>query len=264
MISINLMGGLGNVMFQIATIEYLGKAFNMDVTYTNVDEWLNGLKNKHWLSHAEDYVDIFPNLDLYKNHNKRFIAKRRAEVVFRYRDLGAEDGDLFVAYFQSERNFGDSGFVKWLFTPSDFIKKRVAEYDHLFNGTTCSISVRRGNYLNYPLLHPALGADYYKRAIEHMKSEGVKKFFIFSNDIHWCKYNFWGDEYRFIEDVDYVELFLMNRCNHHIISNSSFGWWGAWLQEQQDTITIAPKDWFGMQMEEDCAADIIPARWLKF
>jgi hypothetical protein len=103
-----------------------------------------------------------------------------------------------------------------------------------------------------------------EQAIDFMKSNGVEKFLITSNDMQWCRNNFIGDEYCFIEEIDYWEMFLMARCDYHIISNSSFGWWQAWLQETIDkTIVVAPLKWFGEAMPIDHEADIIPTRWLK-
>ena len=264
MISIKLMGGLGNVMFQIATIEYLGKAFNMDVTYTNVDAWIEDLKDNYfWSRHAEDYLTIFPNLNLYKNHDKRFVAKRRADVVFRYRALEPEDGDLFIAYFQSEQNFGDRAFVFNLFQPSDYIKEKVATYDNMFGGTTCSIHVRRCAYLNWQEFHPALDIEYYNKAIKILAPLKIDRFLVFGDSIDWCRNNFHGDKFVFIKDVDYVDLFLMAKCEHHIISNSSLAWWGAWLGEKTGSKIIAPVKWFGKCLPEDYDGDIIPGRWEK-
>ena len=263
-ISINLMGGLGNVMFQIATMEYLSKVFDIDVCYTNVDTWLDDLiTNYYWETHAEDYLKAFPNLDLYKNHNKRFIAKRRAEVVFRYTALAPEDGDLFIGYFQSEMNFTDREYVKNLFKPSEEIINKVATYDNLFEGITCSLNVRRRNYLNFKEIHPPCSLDYYKKAIGTIRNYGVDKFIVFTDDMNWCKNNFNGDEFVFVEDIDYVELFLIAKCHHHIIANSSFSWWGAWLGEEVESKIIAPQKWFGSFLPEDHAADIIPERWKK-
>jgi hypothetical protein len=265
MISIKLRGGLCNAMFQIATIEYLGKAFKKDITYTNVDGWIDGLKdNAFWLHNTEEYLYIFPNIDFYKNHNKRFTVKRIAEVTFRYSDILPEDGDLFVGYFQSELNFPDREFIEWLFAPSKELKKLMSKYDNLFKETTCSIHVRRGDYLNWESVHPVLKMGYYHDAIKYFGRLGIKKYLVFSDDIFWCKNNFIGDKFVFIEDVDYVELFLMSKCDCHIISNSSYGWWGAWLGETPEKPTIAPIIWFGKDMPVDHDADIVPRhRWMK-
>ena len=264
MIAIKLQGGLGNAMFQIATIEYLGKIYNQEVCYDNIDAWIDdAIENYAWEKHAEDYLTLFPKIDFYKNHTQRFPMTRRVAAPFRYTKIETEHGCLLSGYFQSEQYFPDSDFIKELFMPNDTIKQGLVKYEGLLKTVTCSISVRRGNYLNLQSRHSVLSMDYYNKAINIMRDTGVKRFFVFSNDLGWCKNSFIGEEFVFIEDIDYIELFLMNKCNHHIISNSSFGWWGAWLGETPSTKTIAPEIWFGNGLPTDIALDIVPNRWLK-
>jgi hypothetical protein len=184
-------------------------------------------------------------------------------VPFRYTRAEADHGYLFSGYFQSEKNFPDKQFVLDLFTPASRVGDAVAKYTPLLSGVTCSIHVRRNNYLNLQNYHPVLNVDYYNKAISIMKNNGVTRFLIFSDDQNWCRYNFIGDEFSFIKDVDYVELFTMARCTYHIVSNGSFGWWGAWLGEAEKTIVIAPEVWFGNNLPTDHALDIVPNRWLK-
>ena len=69
--------------------------------------------------------------------------------------------------------------------------------------------------------------DYYKKAMDYL--DKPDKYLIFSDDIEWCKQNFIGDEFVFIDEKDYISLFLMSYCESHVIANSSFSWWGAWL-----------------------------------
>lgn len=266
MIAIHLQdyGGLGNTMFQIGAIETLGVKHTQEVCYTNIDGWLDSLiYNYTWTKHAEDYLTIFPNINFYKNHNERFVAKRRIDVPFRYTYMEADHGYLFNGYFQSEKNFNDYNFVRGLFAPSDKVQSLLSKYNPVLQGITCSIHVRRNNYRNLQNYHPVLNTEYYTKAINIMKSNGVTRFLVCSDDHNWCRYNFIGEEYVFIEDVDYVELFLMSKCTHHIISNGSFGWWGAWLGETPTTITIAPEVWFGNNLPTDHALDIVPQRWIK-
>lgn len=264
MIAIKLQGGLGNAMFQIATIETLGRAHNQPVCYTNIDAWLDDLKDNYaWTKHAEEYLTIFPKINFYKNHTERFMANRRLDIPFRYTKIEADHGYLFNGYFQSEKNFPDKQFIMDLFTPSQGIRNAVQKYASFLKEVTCSIHVRRGNYRNLQAYHPLLTMDYYNKAIGVMRANGVTRFLIFSDDHNWCRYNFIGEEFTFIEDVDYVELFLMARCTYHIISNGSFGWWGAWFGETDKTIVIAPEVWFGNNLPTDHAVDIVPQRWLK-
>jgi hypothetical protein len=264
MISIKLQGGIGNAMFQIATIETLGQKHGQLVCYTNVDAWLDdSIENYAWIRHAEEYLTIFPNIDFYKNHNERFRVIRKIDVPFRYTKIEADNGYLLNGYFQSEENFPDHEFIKNLFAPSDRIKEGLNKYNSLLQGISCSIHVRRGNYRNLQNYHPVLTLEYYNKAINIMKSNGVTRFLVFSNDQNWCKNSFIGDEFTFVEDIDYIELFLMSKCPFHIISNGSFAWWGAWLGDTEKTSVIAPEVWFGNNLPTDHALDIVPKRWLK-
>jgi hypothetical protein len=89
-------------------------------------------------------------------------------------------------------------------------------------------------------------------------------FFIFSDEIDWAKKNFIGEEFVFVsspELKEYEEMILMSECKHHIIANSSFSWWGAWLNENPNKIVVAPKKWFhNSDVDQD---DITPANWIK-
>ena len=97
----------------------------------------------------------------------------------------------------------------------------------------------------------------------------IDKDLVFSDDIKWCKENFIGDKFLFIEeDRDYIELFLMSQCNHNIIANSSFSWWGAWLNKNENKIVVAPSKWFGenseyIKQEGINDKDILPKSWIK-
>jgi hypothetical protein len=220
MIAITLQGGIGNVMFQIAAIEYMGKEFHQEVCYTNVDSWIDhSMNNYAWMKHAEEYLTLFPKIDFYKNHTSRFPMGRKVDVPFRFTRVEADHGYLFTGYFQSEKFFPDGGFVRDLFTPNDGVKASLGKYDSLLGGITCSINVRRGNYLNLRNRHSVLNMDYYAKAVNLARGLGVSRFLIFSNDLEWCKNVFIGDEFLFIKEKDYIELFLMNKCTHHIISN---------------------------------------------
>ena len=131
----------------------------------------------------------------------------------------------------------------------NILKKKITNYmeDIHKNNTkyTVSLHIRRGDYLKLQHLHRVLTLEYYKKAIKYFTSEHT--FVIFSDDIEWCKSNI-GSYFKYVEyiqDEDYVELFLMSKCQHNIIANSSFSWWGAYLNTYKKKITIAPKKWFG-------------------
>ena len=116
------------------------------------------------------------------------------------------------------------------------------------------------------ILH-VLTQEYYQYAIQIMKQEKNKlNFFIFSDDITWCKDNLFSlKESVFIENKksssNYNELYMMSQCKNHIIANSSFSWWGAWLNPNNDKIIIAPKLWFKDSSYDD--KDLMPESWIR-
>ena len=89
------------------------------------------------------------------------------------------------------------------------------------------------------------------------------KFLIFSDDITWCKKNFIGDSFIFIEnEVDFIDMYLMSMCINNIIANSTFSWWGAWLNKNKNKKIISPINWFGPAKPLNIR-DVIPHNWVK-
>ena len=112
--------------------------------------------------------------------------------------------------------------------------------------------------VTFDILHASLLLD--QSALEHF-SDKEYKFLVFSDDIEWCKQVF-DDDFNFIEgEEDYVDLLLMARCKHNIIANSSFSWWGAWLNRNNNKRVIAPKKWFGSVANLD-SKDLLPKGWI--
>jgi len=261
MIGVYLCGGIGNQMFIIARGESWRKQ-GYEVIYPNVDfsfEYLE--KNFEWQRHAREYRTIFKNFD-YDAFKKEVVLKKR-KLIPMVINYPPTDGIEYNGYFQSEKNFFSREFIEWLFEPSDRVGDMLTKYDSLLSGNVCSIHVRRGDYLRSQTHHPVLLMDYYDKAISFLEPQNIDRFIVVSNDLPWCKDNFKGDEFVFMEDKDYVELFAMTRCRHHIISNSAFAWWGAWLNEKPDSIIIAPKVWFGSALPALHSENIVPERWIR-
>ena len=132
-----------------------------------------------------------------------------------------------------------------------------------------SLHVRRGDYLSNPkskAAHGTCSPEYYRAAIRHM-AEVTKQpcFFVFSDDMDWVRQHLQIDyECQYIEHnsgtESYNDMRLMSLCRHHIIANSSFSWWGAWLNQRTDKIVIAPQQWF---MNDNVTQDLYPQGWVK-
>jgi hypothetical protein len=258
MISCRLKGGLGNLMFQIAGVESLGKKFKLNVGYYNVDEIINWLntetKHRPELNHASDYLKIFKNFNWPKISQPRY----KIMVPFHYTTIRANDNTVYDGYFQSEKFFYDRNFILNLFEPSSFIEKEMEKYKGLLEGNTCSVHIRRGDYLNIST-HRVSDKQYFENAMGLIKAD---KYLVFSDDIQWCKSMFSGNQYHFIEnEKDYIELFLQSKCKHNIISSSTFSWWGAYLNKNQNKKVIAPNVWFTSNKYN--YTDVVPKNWIK-
>ena len=133
----------------------------------------------------------------------------------------------------------------------------------LMKETAVSVHVRRSDYLEI-VPESVIGIDYYKRAVAELKRQDSKvaRWIVFSDDVVWCKEHLdFIDNPVYIEgnaDTPWEDLRLMMACRHHIIANSSFSWWGAYLGRDPKGITIAPKYWLSNKLTEDC---LLKAGW---
>jgi len=258
MITARMMGGLGNIMFQIAAIQSLAKrnGDSVDVAFS---------AKTHYI--PEDIPEVNrPNIREYSSSILRNVNVIEEEIPYNnyyrcdwdYQSIPFGDNVCYEGYFQSEKHFLDcSEYIRELFSPSDddfdYIFDKYEDID--FENSTF-LHVRRGDYVNIDL-HPLCPLDYYRRSLDIFSEN--ERVLVFSNDIPWCRENFNSDyDYFFVEnEKDYMEMYMMSLCKNAIIANSSFSWWGAWLG---DCKTIAPKNW--LNSEEMDWSDIYREGWL--
>jgi Glycosyl transferase family 11 len=131
-----------------------------------------------------------------------------------------------------------------------------------------SIHVRRGDYVTKPSASELLGfvgETYLARAVGEMRSRGATRFYVFSDDLDWVKGHFVADDMHIVTRTMSVaaagELALMTACQGHIVANSSFSWWGAWLNRHPTLGVIAPKPWFRHGTEP--VDDLLPPDWAQ-
>ena len=165
-------------------------------------------------------------------------------------------------YFQSEKYFKNhEKFIKDIFYFND-VDKEVNDFlNSIKQGKTItSIHVRRGDYLKFIDVHPICSLDYYQKSMELI---GESNFIVISDDIDWCKENIKGDNVFYSEYMDDIyDLSVIKNCDYNINANSSFSWWGAWLNENPNKKVIIPKIWFGTNKKLDIK-DLIPNKWKK-
>jgi hypothetical protein len=167
------------------------------------------------------------------------------------------DGTDLIGYYQTEKYFKEireSILGYFSFRPEIVNSASLYWKDSIENflsGSICvSIHVRRGDYTLYPNHHPTCSKDYYDRAISLFSPE--TKFLIFSDDIEWCRENFNSPRFHVVDSGSpYVDLKLISMCDHHINANSSFSWWGSWLNLKENKRVICPKNWFGPSINKD-------------
>jgi hypothetical protein len=169
-------------------------------------------------------------------------------------------------YFQTEKYFS---FIKedlmGIFKFKWEFEKIAVDYwinsivPFLSESDSVSIHVRRGDYTLYPDHHPTCSKEYYDVAISKFGEDC--KFLVFSDDIEWCKENFSGERFHCVDTGSpYVDLKLMTMCKHHINANSSFSWWGAWLNPKEGKRVICPSKWFGPAIQKN-VEDIYCEGW---
>lgn len=228
------LGRLGNQLFQISA--------TIATALENNDSY--GFPNWEYEEHFNLEHCFFENIKYEKVYH---------EANFHYSKIPYTKNLNLKGYFQSEKYFFEyKDLIKEYLTP----KLKVKEEDGL-----CGIHVRRGDYLKLKDCYAQLDMSYYSGA---MKKSGCNKFIIFSDDIDWCKQNFKGKQFEFSENKKPHEdlAIMINQCCGLVMANSSFSWWGAYLNKNTNKKIIAPCKWFGSKLPHDIK-DLLPYSWIK-
>lgn len=285
MIVVKMLGGLGNQMFQYAFAKVLicnGYEIKLDISVFQTYHLHGGFGLNHYnisvpIASKEELAPYKINF-LTKLKRKLKIPNKKIveEKTLRFQKtlLTPPDSTYIHGYFQSEKYFkeirADILLDFTLITPlsnySESIKEKI-----LGSKSSASIHIRRGDYVSNAhanTVHGTCGLDYYKQAIALLTSKfDCTHFFIFSDDIKWVKNNLSTPDCTYVENdssrIPHEDIYLMSLCQHNIIANSSFSWWGAWLNCNNEKILIAPKNWFKDSSMQLQASDIIPETWLK-
>ena len=270
--------GLGNQMFQYAFYKNLlkrGRNVKADISaYIKPDMM------------PFELPDVFPDIKLeYCNPNikERYLQERQdkvyieeppkgdVKVTFRQELLEMENG--YIEGFHCSYRYPEMIRQELLedFTFPYQKNERLCELKELLEQReTVGVHIRRGDFLN-PKYRREIGSictdEYYAQAIAYIKKACPNTVFcFFSNDMEWVKSNMkeenaiYIEKDMFTEYGDWYDMFLMSKCKHNIIPNSTFGWWGAWLNRNPDKIVIAPKRWRNRWE----AVDWCPPEWVLF
>ena len=280
MITIKLKGGLGNQMFQYAIGRRLslkhGVPLELDLSYyagSDKSRWCSGSRYEldcfNIMERKYDTRMLLAKLGCFLNKPKIFQEKNRS---FDSSVLDAPRNSYLVGYWQCEKYFKDvEAVIRQDFTFKDLPnKKNAAVLEEISNSNSVSIHLRRGDYVceksNNRLFGVPSLENYYYPAIKLIskKTSGLH-FFVFSDDPVWGKENLeLGHPATFVDhnppDKGFEDMRLMSTCKHHILANSSFSWWGAWLNPNPQKIVIAPSEWFVSDPEQN---KIILQSWIR-
>lgn len=269
MLVINVNSQLGNQMFQYALyrkLRHLGRKVKLDLQYYQQRPKHYGLDifglqpdiatTKEISISKDEYRSIFSRL------RRKFFGKRKSivdEIHSNIMNFNSKVFDLktgyLYGYWQSEKYFSDirSTLLQEFQFPvvNDIKNKELLKT--IQSSISVSIHVRRGDYIGgFPLMSEV----YYQNAMNYfMEKYGNIFFVVFSNDVAWCKSNIKFNNGVYVDwnngKDSWKDMYLMTQCKHNIIANSSFSWWGAWLNQNQNKVVIAPNKWFYHKVTPD-------------
>ncbi len=253
-----LKGQLGNQMFEIATT--LSLAWDNDA-----EAYFPDLTQSDKFNIPNNFEKVFFRLNGGAPPGK--IHKIYLEKGHPYKPIPFSDGMAISGFFQTAKYFDHHrDRIVALFQPvreiDDYLLKKYAPIiDH---PKTVALHART-YFREDPSRHCFHLCDmkYFKQAMDLFPDEDTV-FIIFSDEIWWCEFIFrnCGRQMIFMKDEDYLhDFYLMSKCKHHIISNSSFSWWAAYLNQNPDKTVVAPAKWMVNRRLNDC--DIVPDEWIK-
>jgi len=287
---IRFSGGLGNQMFQFAYLTAQQKRYPDERVVADIGDY------DTYIHHNGFEIEKIFGLDIPKcsesekeSHRIQMTIKNKILWRLGLKEAGFpkriqdncngfdcrflekfKDEDFLWGYWQSERYFANckQEIENLLKFPEITDEVNVKISSEIMAENSVAIHIRRGDYLKFPELVDLSETEYYLKSIELVKQkENIKKhWFIFSDDIEWCKKNLCLSN----EKITYVvnntgnnsfrDMQLMSLCNYIIVANSTFSWWAAWLADNPKLI-IAPKNYYNNKPGFD--EDICPESWVR-
>jgi hypothetical protein len=288
-----MKGGLGNQLFQYAAgralaLRQTNKNSNsvvlkLDISGYGENDGIDTMRH-YSLSPFKIQADIATPDEInrmkypYGIFSKaiRYIDKkvfRKFNIKYDRRIFNHEGGLYLDGFFQTEKYFIDKeNDIRKDLNLIYSLSTKAREIDQLIRNTADSVSlhVRRGDYENDKKTnqrHGTCKVEYYARALAFIASKIGKNIhvFVFSDDIDWVRKNmaftFTSTYVSSPAIPDHEELILMSKCHHNIIANSTFSWWGAWLNQNKKKIVVAPKQWSPKRLKN--FKDITPSEWIR-
>jgi hypothetical protein len=263
MIVAKIIGGLGNQCFQYAAGRHLAEIHRTEFKI-DISEYEEYKLHAFSLNH-------FNIMEKYASPEEVAALKyvKQRQFHFDPEILHLPNGIYLHGYWQSEKYFaGISEIIRRELSVKSFLSGRDAELaEQISSCESVSAHIRRADYVYEELFDPC-GLEYYSASIEEL-SRAVEnpRFFVFADDKAWVRENFkLPYPMTFIDhngpDKNYEDMRLMSLCKHNIIANSTFSWWGAWLNRNPHKMVFAPSKWF-TEKARSSSRDVIPDSWIK-
>ena len=278
MITCNLMGGLGNQLFQIFTTISYAIRMRQQFKFSNIQSLGGGtttVRKTYWDSFLLRLkiftTNEFPKLHVIREKDYTFNELSINEMI--------NKNVLIFGYFQSYKYFQSNyeiicRMIGLEGLKENLLKKINYEVDYFDNSV--SMHFRIGDYKKVQDYHPILKSNYYKKCLEHIQSKKINKI---NKIIYFCEDDDLSDVnniieyltsvfplYKFIRGEnkleDWEQILLMSFCHDNIIANSSFSWWGAYFNDKKDKIVCYPSVWFGPAAKHN-TIDLYPFEWVK-
>lgn len=290
------MGGLGNQMFQYAFGKFLSVKHKTDLQL-DLSYLLDRTPRENFVFRDYD-LDIFPIKSQFMSESKlnnllvnrqkdnivnrlKGVFNKHLEYVFesqfefnnKYLDIA--NHSYLEGYWQSPKYFESISEIirkDFLLNP-DLTDKQVDMYKNIINSNSVCVNFRRADFVTIKTAietHGVIPQIYYEKALDLLKKKNKDlHVYVFSDEIDWCKKHVKFDYPTTFVDHELsgfkfsVYLFLMSKCKHYVIPNSTFAWWAAWMNNNPDKIVIAPKQWFATEEMNKQTIDLIPESWIR-
>lgn len=274
MLTIKIMGGLGNQLFQIFTLISTAKDSNVPFYFKSDEKVERSDRPFYWdnfFKRLTPFLKILRPRIMYKEPHYHY-----SPIPISH--LSKNDNITLFGYFQSHRYFHhNKDIIERLISVDSFRQTIMEQNIHIPFEKTVSLHFRIGDYINHPNHHPIMTLTYYKNCISrliqltHNDQWNILYFYEENNsDIvsnHIRKLEEWFPNITFMgvdhSLVDWEQMILMSLCQHNIIANSTFSWWGAYLNKHNDRLVFYPDVWFGKAAGNRNMADLFLNDWIK-
>jgi hypothetical protein len=287
MIIVKISGGLGNQLFQYSFGQYLSKVLNTSVLYDLQTEKkiVNYLPRKLGLNSFDIELNIASlndtkKMKCFNNGILERIERKFAQFlpslfstyfVEKTEKIRIKDNCYYDGYWQFYKYQTQDGINFTSFSLSNIntneVNRQILRL--LIEHNSISIHIRRGDYISIKKnssIFCICNYDYYESAIQYIDNvveDPIYYIFCDGDDLKWARDNFIGKQFRFVTGNSPIEdLYLMSKCKHNIIANSTFSWWAAWLNKSDHKIVIAPKQWYNGK-QNSITTNLVPDTWIR-